>query len=223
MSNRGKKDNSRAQQSAEEDIGKDCECASCGKHPQSTEERIAEEAAKNPESDPLDQMTREEQNANASDIFKRLDESEKEAAKNRDLYMRAVADLDTYRRKVQREKDELAKFAQAPLIEELLPSLDHLEMAIAAAKSANEAPALTSGVEMVCAQVKKVFESFGVKEVEAEGKDFDPKFEDCVAHEPSDKIPENSVIKVMRRGYILNGRLIRPASVVVSSGKAKKK
>ncbi len=142
------------------------------------------------------------------------------AEKNKDLYLRAVADLDTYRRKVQREKSELAKFALQPLVEELLPSLDHLEMAIQAAKNVDGGKDIVMGVEMVYAQVKKVFASFGVEEVSVVGKPFDPNVEDCVSHEPSDSVPENSIIKVVRMGYKMNGRLLRPASVVVSSGKA---
>lgn len=173
--------------------------------------------------DSSDQMVAEEQNLNLTELLLNLEKATAEAEKNRDLYLRSVADLDTYRRKVQREKEELAKFAVAPLIEELLPSMDHLEMAIAAAKAANEAPSLTMGVEMVCAQIAKVFEAVGVKEVDAQGKVFDPKFEDCVAHEPSEDFPENTVSKVMRKGYILNGRLLRPASVIVSSGAPKEK
>ena len=143
------------------------------------------------------------------------------AEKNKDLYLRAVADLDTYRRKVQREKSELAKFAVQPLVEELLPSLDHLEMAIQAANAVKGGENIAIGVEMVRSNVKKVFESFGVAEISGEGGEFDPASQECLSHEPSDSVPENRVIKVVRKGYTLNGRLLRPASVVVSSGKAK--
>lgn len=166
-----------------------------------------------------DDMCAEEQAVNLNDIASKLDAALIEAERNKDLYLRTVADLDTYRRKVQREKEELAKFAIAPLIEELLPSLDHLEMAISSAKASNEAPALVTGVEMVYSQVRRIFADFGVVPVDADGKEFDPKTEECVAHEASDTIPENQVIKVMRAGYMCNGRLLRPASVVVSSGK----
>ena len=151
----------------------------------------------------------------------KLAEAEALAEKNKDLYLRAVADLDTYRRKVQREKSELAKFAVQPLVEELLPSLDHLEMAIQAANAVKGGENIAIGVEMVRSNVKKVFESFGVAEISGEGGEFDPASQECLSHEPSDSVPENRVIKVVRKGYTLNGRLLRPASVVVSSGKAK--
>ncbi|MBE6414754.1 MAG: nucleotide exchange factor GrpE [Verrucomicrobiaceae bacterium] len=157
-------------------------------------------------------------NANDDD---KLAQAEALAEKNKDLYLRAVADLDTYKRKVQREKSELAKFAMQPLVEELLPSLDHLEMAIQAAKMVEGGENIAMGVEMVQSNVKKVFASFGIEEISQVGGVFDPSKEDCVSQEASDVVPENSVIKVVRTGYIMNGRLLRPASVIVSSGKAK--
>ena len=154
-------------------------------------------------------------------LLNRLDEATLQAEKNKDLYLRTVADLDTYRRKVQREKQELAKFALQPLVEELLPSVDHLEMAIEASKGADECKSLIVGVEMVCSQIKKTLASFGVEEISAAGKEFDPNLEDCVSHEPNESVAENKVVKVTRAGYTYNGRLLRPASVIVSSGKAK--
>lgn len=168
-----------------------------------------------------DDMCAEEQAMNVTDVMRRLDEAVAQAEKNKDLYMRTLADLDTYRRKVQREKQELAKFAVQPLIEELIPSVDHLEMAIEAAKDSKDSKNLLKGVEMVCAQIKKVLANFGVEEITGKEADFDPNTQECVAHNPSESVPENKVIKVMRSGYKIHGRLVRPASVVVSSGKPK--
>ncbi len=153
-----------------------------------------------------------------SDLLKKLDEATAAAAKNRDLYMRAVADLENYRRKVQREKEELSKFAISPLVESLLPSLDTLAMAIGGLESNPATKTYAEGLVMVDKQVKKVLESFGVKEIDPMGQDFDPNNAECVAHEPSAEVPEGKVMGVMRLGYSLNGRLIRPASVVVSKG-----
>ncbi len=182
-------------------------------------ERLADDMASQEQS--VDGALGAQEAADSSDSSdSALKEALAAAEKNKDLYLRAVADLDTYRRKVQREKSELAKFALQPLVEELLPSLDHLEMAIQAAKTVEGGKNIVMGVEMVYAQVKKVFASFGVEEVSVVGKPFDPNVEDCVSHEPSDSVPENSIIKVVRTGYKMNGRLLRPASVVVSSGKA---
>lgn len=169
--------------------------------------------------DAADGMCAEEQSMNIAELTTELDKAQAEAEKNKDLYLRAVADLDTYRRKVQREKQELSKFAMQPLIEELLPSIDHLELAIEAAKNTGNSKDILMGVEMVNSQIKKVLSNFGVEEIVAAGRPFDPNTSDCVLHEPSEDVPENNVIKVVRTGYMFNGRLLRPASVVVSSGK----
>ena len=166
-----------------------------------------------------DDMCAEEQAMNATDLMRRLDDAVAQAEKNKYLYIHTLADLDTYRRKVQREKQELAQFAVQPLVEELIPSVDHLEMAIAAARTSADSKNLLQGVEMVCSQIKKVLSNFGVEEITGEGGDFDPNVHECVAHNPSDSVPENKIIKVMRSGYKIHGRLVRPASVVVSSGK----
>lgn len=155
----------------------------------------------------------------AGELLKQLATAQTEAARNKDLYLRSVADLDNYRKKVQRQNEELAKYALQPLVEELLPSIDHLEMAIDASKTASESKNLILGVEMVKNQILKVFEGFGVTEIKMHGKEFDPKTEECVAHEPSSEVAENKIIKVVRKGYMYNGRLLRAASVVVSSGK----
>ncbi len=169
---------------------------------------------------PAEEQAKNEENK-LEDLLKQLSQAQSLAEKNKDLYLRAVADLDTYRRKVQREKSELAKFAQQPIIEELLPSLDHLEMAIAAAANVPEGKNIAMGVEMVSSQIKKVFANFGVEEISPLGKDFDPNTAEAMSHQPSDTVEENKVLKVVRTGYSMNGRLLRPASVVVSSGKAK--
>ena len=200
-SNTAQQDNLKAQEKAPVEIVED-ECPP-----------TAESAA--------DNLATEEQAMNMTDLLNRLDEATLQAEKNKDLYLRTVADLDTYRRKVQREKQELAKFALQPLVEELLPSVDHLEMAIEASKGADECKSLIVGVEMVCSQIKKTLASFGVEEISAAGKEFDPNLEDCVSHEPNESVAENKVVKVTRAGYTYNGRLLSPASVIVSSGKAK--
>ena len=200
-SNTAQQDNLKAQEKAPVEIVED-ECPP-----------TAESAA--------DNLATEEQAMNMTDLLNRLDEATLQAEKNKDLYLRTVADLDTSRRKVKREKQELAKFALQPLVEELLPSVDLVEMAIEASKGADECKSLIVGVEMVCSQIKKTLASFGVEEISAAGKEFDPNLEDCVSHEPNESVAENKVVKVTRAGYTYNGRLLRPASVIVSSGKAK--
>ncbi|MFR6034771.1 MAG: nucleotide exchange factor GrpE [Bacilli bacterium] len=146
---------------------------------------------------------------NMTDLLNRLDEATLQAEKNKDLYLRTVADLDTYSMGKSNAKNKNWQNSPATACEELLPSVDHLEMAIEASKGADECKSLIVGVEMVCSQIKKTLASFGVEEISAAGKEFDPNLEDCVSHEPNESVAENKVVKVTRAGYTYNGRLLR--------------
>ncbi|HEY1849222.1 MAG TPA: nucleotide exchange factor GrpE [Opitutaceae bacterium] len=149
--------------------------------------------------------------------------AKKEAAENHDRYVRAVADLENFRRRSVREKDELRQFAASRLLEELLPALDNLGLGLAAASKPNaDLKSLSSGVEMVQQQLKSVLAAHGLKEVSPVGEAFDPHKHEAISHEPSQSVKAEHVVSVVRTGYTLNGRLLRPASVVVSSGKTAK-
>jgi molecular chaperone GrpE len=145
-----------------------------------------------------------------------------EAAENYDRYLRAVADLENFRRRTAREQDELRKFAAARVIEDLLPVIDNLGLALAAAKKTGaDVKGLVGGVEMVLNQLKSALTSHGLKEIDPTGQAFDANLHESIAAQPSAEVAEGSVINVVRTGFVLNGRLLRPASVVVSSGAPK--
>ncbi|TVR51057.1 MAG: nucleotide exchange factor GrpE [Puniceicoccaceae bacterium] len=134
-------------------------------------------------------------------------------------YLRAMADLDTYRRRVQREKDELRKSVAGAVIEDLLPVLDNLNLGLQSALQSTEAKGVADGVAMVLEQFRGVLAQNGVVEIApAPGDAFDPHNHDALSHLSSDEVPAEAVLQLIRTGYSLNGRLIRPASVVVSSG-----
>jgi len=152
-----------------------------------------------------------------------LSAAKREASENHDRYMRAVADLENFRRRATRERDDLRSFANARLIEELLPVLDNLSLGLTAARQAGaDTDALVGGVEMVITQFKGALANHGLKEINPQGEKFDPHQQEAISHQPDAKIPEEHVIQVVRPGFSLNGRLLRPASVVVSSGPAGK-
>jgi molecular chaperone GrpE len=142
-----------------------------------------------------------------------------EASENYNRYLRAVADLENFRRRTVREKDELRQFAASGVLEDLLPVVDNLNLAIGAAKQPNaDLQNLTSGVEMVLTQLKSALGSHGLKEINPAGQAFDANLHEAISAQPSKDIVEGNVINVVRPGFSLNGRLLRPASVVVSSG-----
>ena len=149
--------------------------------------------------------------------------AKKDAAANRDLYLRAVADLENFRRRTVREKDELRLFAASRLLEDLLPALDNLSLGLAAAKKPNaDLKALAGGVELVQQQLKGALAAHGLTEINPLGEAFDPHQHEAISHATSPDVEPEHVLAVVRTGYVLNGRLLRPASVIVSSGKPAK-
>jgi molecular chaperone GrpE len=158
-----------------------------------------------------------------TDLAAQLAAAKAEAAANYDKFVRTAADLENFRRRAIREKDDLRTAATGRVLEDVFPVLDSLGMAIQAAKQPNaDLKGLVGGVEMVLSQLKTAFAGHGLKEVNpAPGEAFDPHQHEAIAQQPDPAIKEEKVLTVIRTGYSLNGRLLRPASVVVSSGPAK--
>src|SRR5580698_9130941 len=147
-------------------------------------------------------------------------EAKKEASDNHDRYLRAVADLENFRRRTVREKEELRLFASSRLLEDLLTALDNLGLGLAAARQPKaDLKGLANGVELVQQQLKSALAAHGLKEINPAGQPFDPHQHEALSHEPSADVKAEHVLSVVRTGYSLNGRLLRPASVIVSSGK----
>jgi molecular chaperone GrpE len=148
--------------------------------------------------------------------------AKQEAAANYDRYVRAVADMENFRRRTVREKDELKSFAIGRVLEDVIPVLDNLALGLAAARQPGaDLKTLTGGVDMVLVQLKSALAGHGLKEINPAGQAFDPHQHEAISHQADDKVPEEHVVHVVRTGFSLNGRLLRPASVVVSSGPAK--
>jgi len=143
------------------------------------------------------------------------------AAAAKDAQLRAAADLENFRRRTMREKDELRAFAASRIVEALLPVVDNLGFAVAAAKAPNaELKSLADGVAMVVTQFTTALGNHGLKEVNPVDAAFDPNQHEALSQQPSDTVIEGNVLQVVRIGYSLNGRLLRPASVIVSGGVA---
>lgn len=146
-----------------------------------------------------------------------LAESRKEMEKNRDLYLRAVADLENYRKRAQREKEDLLRFGNENIIRELIPVLDNLERALEHARAgSSESQGLLQGVEMTIDQFQKALEKFGARTFSALGEPFDPAFHDAMGQIETEDHPPNIVVQEMQKGCLLNDRLLRPAMVMVS-------
>jgi molecular chaperone GrpE len=140
----------------------------------------------------------------------------------RDLALRSQADFENYKKRSAREKEEAIQYANKSLLERLVAIIDNFELGLAAAKEEGKQSPIYSGMVLVQKQLNDLLAENGLQPIEAEGKMFDPNLHEAIAHEPSDQVPEEIVLRQTRRGYRLKDRLLRPAKVVVSSGPANK-
>lgn len=157
--------------------------------------------------------------ARIEELTREKEASEQARVVMQDRLMRLQADFENFRKRTLREKSELFRTANEDLMLELLPVLDHFEMAMAAVDQAKASDAIATGVRMVRDQMTAVLGRFGLTTFEAAGQPFDPAVHEAISHLASDTVPENGVLVQTRRGYRLGDKLLRPAQVVVSRGK----
>jgi len=135
----------------------------------------------------------------------------------RDLALRSQADFENYKKRCAREKEDAIKYANSSLLERLVAIVDNFELGLEAARGESEQSPIYSGMTLVLKQLRDFLAENGLQAIEAEGKKFDPNLHEAIAHEPS-RLSEGTVVRQTRRGYRFKDRLLRPSSVVVSSG-----
>ena len=140
----------------------------------------------------------------------------REAEANQDRYLRAMAEFDNARKRAVREREELIKGANESLIRELLPVLDNLDRALAAAKGDPSAAAVSAGVELIQRELLRTLEKFGVTTFGSVGAPFDPERHEAIARVPATGRPDMTVVDEIARGYLLGGRVLRAAMVTVA-------
>ena len=135
-----------------------------------------------------------------------------------DRLLRTTADFDNFKKRAARERTEAIQFANAALLQKLLPVLDSFEMALAAAQTAKDEKnmSLQTGIAMVQSQLKNILAESGLEEIDAAGKPFDPAQHEAVSQQETADAPEGQVVQQIRKGYKLRERLLRPAAVVVA-------
>ena len=138
----------------------------------------------------------------------------------RDLALRSQADFENYKKRYAREKEEAIKYANSSLLERLVTIVDNFELGLSAARGEGEDSPIYSGMRLVLKQLNDFLAENGLQPIDAVFQRFDPNLHEAIAHEPSEEFPEGTVIRQTRRGYKFKGRLLRPSSVVVSSGPA---
>lgn len=148
----------------------------------------------------------------------RLSELETEMARLQDALLRSQADQQNQQRRHQREREDLRKYATASFIEDLLPSLDALSLGLVAANGQTEGKAVAEGFRLAIQQLRQTLQSHGLVELNPANETFNPAKHEAVAQQPSETVPEGTILQVARVGWSLHDRVLRPASVVVSSG-----
>lgn len=154
-----------------------------------------------------------------ADPAARLSALEAELAQLRDAALRAAADQQNQARRHQRDLADLRRFAASGVIEDLLPAIDSLRLGLATSDGQPGA-AVAAGFALAVQQLTGALAAHGLREVEALGKPFDPAVHEALSQEASAAHPEGAVTRVLRTGWFLHDRLLRPAGVVVSTGPA---
>ncbi len=177
----------------------------------------AETAPGNGSAEGHDPSSAAEREGGATDPAHELAAARAELADLKDRWVRERADLENYKRRATREKQDALRFGSEHLLKDLLPVIDNLHRALAHAKSDDP---IAAGVQMVLKGFDEVFERHGVKVVPARGTPFDPARHEAISHVESEA-PANTVVDEHQRGYVLHDRLLRPALVTVGKGPAR--
>jgi len=177
-----------------------------------TEEQVVEGAESAPATEAVD----------VEALQKQLEEAQQQAAANLDKAMRTLAEMENLKKRVQKDLDDERKYGLAKFAKELLTVLDSLELGIqAAAGDSPEVVKLREGSELTKKQFEAVFEKFNIETIDPTGQPFNPELHQAMVMQPSSTVAPNHVITVFQKGYVLNGRLLRPAMVVVAKAEDK--
>jgi molecular chaperone GrpE len=190
--------------------------------PKSASAPVSSSDMRNPETlvrtDPATGEVADSASSPTDNIQDQMQRLKAERDKYKDIALRSVADLDNYRKRMAREKDDAIRFANANFLERLIPILDNFELGLQAAKASGGQSAVVDGMSMVSRQLQDFLTSCGIETIDAIGQVFNPNIHEAIAQEENAEIEEGHVIRQVRKGYRLKDRLIRPANVVVSKG-----
>ena len=146
-----------------------------------------------------------------------VEELKRQLAEKHDRLLRAVAEVDNVKRRTQRERDEYVRYANEGLVRDLLPILDNFDRALDAARATQEAAKVVEGVALIQRELLKALERVGVTRYSAVGERFDPNRHDATGRVVSVNQPPDTVVVELTPGYVLNGRVLRPAQVLVAA------
>jgi len=159
---------------------------------------------------------KKEKEKETEELKKKLEEKEKEAKEHYDRLLRMAADFENYKKRAVREKEEWTKFANEDLIKGILPFIDNLERAVNHSEKTEDFQSLVEGIRLTVQQLLQTLGKFGVSPIESFGKPFNPAVHQAMLVVETDQHEPNQVVEEFQKGYLLNDRLLRPATVSVS-------
>lgn len=172
--------------------------------------------APNPDEDVEVDIEAEAERIVAADEPSPLEALQAKVDENWDRYLRTAAELENVRKRASRDVENAHKFALERMSKELLAVKDSLEMGLASADNADTA-ALLAGSAATLKLLGTTLQQFGIEELDPVGEPFDPEYHEAISMQPSDDVEPGSVVSVVQKGYALNGRLLRPAMVIVAA------
>lgn len=175
-----------------------------------------DETAVETENEPQDQAQQVVSAEEYADLLQEKERLKLERQENVDKALRATAELENIRKRTSRDIENAHKYALERFVNELLPVIDSMELGINASQSAEDIESLREGMDLTLKKLFDCLEKFGVKAIDPAGEKFDPDWHEAVSMQELEGSDSGQVVTVMQKGYELNGRLVRPAMVVVA-------
>ena len=154
--------------------------------------------------------------ASKKELLAELEAVEKSASENHDKYLRVCAELENYRKRAAKDREDFIKYSNETLIKDMLPTLDNMERALEHASDSKDLKAFVDGLTLIRDSFLAGLGRHGVEKIEAIGKDFDPNFHEAMMQVEGGGKENNKVVEEFEKGYRLNGRLLRPSKVSIS-------
>jgi molecular chaperone GrpE len=179
--------------------------------PAGTAEPEKEERSTQPEQTPVNSAA-----DSSTDLEERLRIKEKESQENHDRLLRVSAEFENYKKRMNREIDDVRKYANQSLLREMLSVVDHIELALQAAAENSPGAGLREGLNLTLKELLRILEKFKVKPIQAVGQAFNPEYHEAILREECAGAAGNTVLREMQKGYTIHDRLLRPSMVVVA-------
>ena len=165
----------------------------------------------------------EESVASKEELVEELEKTKKEATENYDKYLRTSAEFENYKRRAIKERADAINYGNERLIKDILPIVDGLERALDHAYNSEDFDAFVEGLRLIYDKLLVSLEKHGVERIDAAGKDFDPNFHEAMLQVETEEYENNKIVEELEKGYLLNGRLLRPAKAAISKSISKEK